>query len=154
MMAILSFLGGNAFRLLFGEVFAYLNKRQEHKLEIERLELQGRLDAEQHSRNLEAIRLQADLGVKVIEAQRDAVLDQVEADAWAQAVTDVGKRTGIRFLDIWNGSIRPALATAAMIAVLFEIARNGFLLTDWDRELIGAILGIYVADRHLSKRGK
>lgn len=37
----ISFLGGNAFRLIFGEV-AFLNKKQEHALEIERLTLQGR----------------------------------------------------------------------------------------------------------------
>lgn len=152
--ALLSFLGGNAFRLIFGEIASYFSKKQEHALEIERLRLQGELDAAQHVRNLESIRIQADLGVKVIEAKMAAVLTEVETNAWAQAVADVGKQTGIKFLDIWNGSIRPALATVAMAVVLFEIVRNGFVLSDWDRELVGAILGIYVADRHLSKRGK
>jgi hypothetical protein len=38
--------------------------------------------------------------------------------------------------------------------VVFEIMRNGFVLSDWDKELVGAILGIYVADRSLSRRGK
>ena len=28
--ALLSFLGGNIFRMMFGEVVAFLNKRQEH----------------------------------------------------------------------------------------------------------------------------
>ena len=37
---------------------------------------------------------------------------------------------------------------------IFEIAKNGFDLSDWDRELVGAILGMYVADRTLAKRGK
>lgn len=154
MMAILSFLGGNAFRLIFGEVAAYFTKRQEHAQEVERMKLQGEIDAAQHARNLESLRLQSELGVKVIEAQRDADIDRFDVSAWAQAVADVGKKTGIRFLDLWNGSIRPALATLAMAVVLFEVCKNGFILTDWDRELVGAILGIYVADRHLSKRGK
>lgn len=154
MMAILSFLGGNAFRLIFGEVAAYFSKKQEAALELERLKLQGDLDAAQHTRNLEAIRVQSELGVKVIEAQREAAVDQIESSAWAQAVADVGKPTGIRFLDLWNGSIRPALASIAMAVVLFEIVKNGFALSDWDRELVGAILGIYVADRHLAKQGK
>ena len=154
MLTILSFLGGNAFRLIFGEVMAFINKKQDHALELERMKLQGDLEAAQHARNLEAIKVQADLGVKVIEAQRDADMERIDAGAWAQAVADVGKQTGIKFLDIWNGSIRPALATLAMLVVVFEIARNGFALSDWDRELIGAILGSYVADRSLARRGK
>ncbi len=152
--ALLSFLGGNAFRLIFGEIVAYLNKKQEHALELERLKLQGELEAAQHARNLEAIKTQHALGVEVIHVQRDADLDRIDAAAWAQAVADVGKQTGIRFLDYWNGSVRPALATLAILVVVAEIVRNGFVLSDWDRELVGAILGIYVADRSLARRGK
>lgn len=154
MMAILSFLGGNAFRLIFGEIAAYFSKKQEAALEIERMKLQGDLDAAQHARNLEAIRVQADLGVKTIQVQAEAAMEKIDADAWAQAVADVGKQTGIRFLDIWNGSVRPMLATVAIGFVLFEVVKNGGVLSEWDRELVGAILGIYVADRHLSKKGK
>lgn len=152
--ALISFLGGNAFRLLFGEVAAFFSKKQEHAQELERMKLQGELDAEAHARNLESIRLQNDLGVKTIQVQAEAALDKLDADAFLQSVADVGKKTDIKFLDIWNGSIRPLLATIAIGVVLFEIVRNGFVLSDWDRELVGAILGIYVADRHLSKRGK
>lgn len=154
MMAILSFLGGNAFRLIFGEVASYFSKKQDHAQEVERLKIQGDLDAAQHARNLESIRVQSDLGVKMVQVQAEATLDRIDADAWAAAVSDVGKQTGIKWLDIWNGSIRPALATLAMAVVLFEVIKSGFVLSDWDRELVGAILGIYVADRHLSKRGK
>jgi len=32
--------------------------------------------------------------------------------------------------------------------------KNGFILSEWDKELVSAILGIYVADRSLGKRGK
>jgi hypothetical protein len=152
--ALFSFLGGNAFRLIFGEVVAYLNKKQDHELELERMKMQGELDAAQHQRNQEAIKLQAELGVKVIEAQRDATVSQLETDAWLAAVKDVGRQTGIKFLDIWNGSVRPLLATLAILVVVAEIVRNGFVLTDWDKELVAAILGLYVADRSLSKRGK
>lgn len=152
--ALLSFLGGNAFRLIFGEVVAFLNKKQDHALEVERLRLQGELDAAQHARNLEAIRVQNELGVKVIQVQRDADLDRIDAGAWAAAVADVGRQTGLKLLDYWNGSVRPLLATLAILVVVAEIVRNGFVLSDWDRELVGAILGIYVADRSLARRGK
>lgn len=152
--ALLSFLGGNAFRLVFGEVVAFLNKRQDHQLEVERMKLLGDLDAAQHARNLEAIKVQSGLGVTTIQVQRDADLDRIDASGWAQAVADVGRQTGLKLIDYWNGSVRPLLATLAIFVVVAEIARNGFVLSDWDKELVGAILGIYVADRSLARRGK
>lgn len=154
MGALISFLGGSAFRMVWGELSAYLTRRQEHAHEIERMKLQGSLDAEQHARNLDAIRVQASLGVQAIPVRADSGTDQFDVNIWAQTVADIGKQTGIKFIDYWNGAIRPWLATMASAVVLFEIVHNGFVLTDWDRELVGAILGIYVADRQLSKRGK
>ena len=111
--ALFSFLGGSAFRMVWGEVASYFQKKQDHEFELERVRLQGAMEAAQHERNLAAIKLQSDLGIKVIEAQRDATLAGVEADAWLAAVKDVGKQTGIKFLDLWNGSVRPLLATLA-----------------------------------------
>ena len=154
MLTILSFLGGNAFRLIFGEIIAFMQRKQEHQMELARLKFQADEAAVEHARQMESIKLQSELGVKVIEAQRDADLDRTDASAFASAVADVGQQTGIRFLDIWNGSIRPLLATVALAVVLFEVIQNGFVLNDWDRELVGAILGIYVADRALARRGK
>lgn len=154
MGALIAFLGGSAFRMVWGELSAYFTHRQEHAHEIERMKLQGSLDAEQHARNLDAIRVQASLGVQAIPVQADSGADQFDTNIWAQTVADIGKQTGIKFIDYWNGAIRPWLATMASAVVLFEIIRNGFVLSDWDRELVGAILGIYVADRQLSKRGK
>lgn len=152
--ALFSFLGGSVFRMVWGEVSHYFTQKQDHQYEIERLKLQADFDAAQHARTQESIRLQAELGVKTIEAQRDADLDRLDWDAWKLAVTDVGKQTGIKVIDVWNGSIRPLLATLAIAVVVAEVIRNGFVLTEWDRELVGAILGIYVADRSLTNRGK
>lgn len=154
MGALFSFLGGSAFRMIWGEASSWLNKRQDHRMEIERIKMQGELDAAQHARNIEVIRVQAELGVKTIQVQAEADAARADMSAWAQAVADVGRQTGIKFIDVWNGSIRPLLATIAIAVVLLEIVRNDFMLSDWDRELVGAILGIYVADRQLSKRGK
>jgi hypothetical protein len=152
--ALISFLGGSFFRMVWGELSSWWTKRQDHSQEMERMRLQGQLDAEQHARNLESIKLQADLGVKVIEAQRDADLERLDAGAWANLVESTTKLTGIAFIDIWNQAVRPMLATLAIAVVVAQIIHNGFVLSDWDRELVGAILGIYVADRSLAKRGK
>lgn len=154
MGALISFLGGSAFRMVWGELSAYFTRKQENALEIERMKVQGDMEAAQHARNLESIRVQSELGVKTIQVQAEADLARLDVGAWAQAVADVGKSTGIKFLDIWNGSVRPLLATIAIAVVMFEIIKNGFVLSEWDRELVGAILGIYVADRSLGKRGK
>jgi len=152
--ALFTFLGGTAFRMIWGEVSHYLTQKQDQANEIERMKVQGELDAAAHARNLEALRLQNEMGIKTIEAQSQAVLSQVDADAFAQAVADVGKSTGIKWLDAWNGAIRPFLASCATAMVLFEVVQHGFILTDWDRDLVGAILGMYVADRSLAHRGK
>lgn len=152
--ALFSFLGGSAFRMIWGEVSSFFQKKQDHEFELERIRLQGAMEAAQHERNLEALRVQADLGVKVIEAQRDAAVVQVETDAWLAAVKDVGKQTGIKFLDVWNGSVRPLLATLAILVVVGEVIATGFILSAWHKELVAAILGLYVADRSLTKRGK
>lgn len=154
MSALFSFLGGSVFRMVWGEISAFFKAKQEHTQEMERMRLQGDLDAATHARNLEAIKVQAELGVKVIEAQREADVSRIEADAWLEAVRDVGRKTGIKLVDAWNGAIRPGLATIAIVAVVAEIIALGFLLTDWHKELFGAILGVFVADRSLAKRGK
>lgn len=152
--AFLSFLGGSAFRMIWGEISHWLTARQEHANEIERMKLQDQLDAAQHARNLEAIKVQADLGVKTIQVQSEADLSKIEAGAWGSLVESTTKPIGIKFIDTWNGAIRPFLATVAIVMVMGEIVQHGFALTEWDRELFGAILGIFVADRSLAKRGK
>jgi len=152
--ALVSFLGGSAFRMVWGEIASFLKAKQDHEFEIERLRLQGALEAAQHDRNLAAIKLQADLGVKVIEAQRDSAMAQAETDAWLTAVRDVGRQTGIKFLDVWNGSVRPLLATLAILVVVGEVIAAGFALSEWHRDLVAAVLGMYVADRSLIKRSK
>lgn len=152
--ALISFLGGSAFRAIFGEISAFVTRKQEHAQEVERMRLQEELDAAQHARNLQAVKMQADMGIKIIEVQRDADIDKLEGAAWAGVVESTTKMTGVKFIDIWNGIIRPLLATLAIIVVVVEIAINGFVLSDWDRELVAAILGIYLADRQLQKRGK
>lgn len=154
MGALFSFLGGSAFRMIWGEVSHWLTAKQEHAHEIERLKLQGQLDAEAHQRNLDSIKLQSELGVKMIQVQSDADLAKIDAGAFADAVSSVGKTTGIKLLDMWNGIIRPWLATMATFMVLIQFMQHGFVLTEWDKELVGAILGIYVADRSLARRGK
>lgn len=154
LMTILSFLGGSAFRMLWGEVSSWLTARQEHGFEIERMKLQGDLDAAQFARSQQAIKLQADLGVQTIRVQSDAELGKIDADSFGRAVDLTGKASGIKWVDAWNGVIRPALATECMLLVTLHFWRHGWALDDNGWALVGAALGIFVADRTLFKRGK
>lgn len=152
--AVISFLGGSAFRMIWGEVSAYLNKRQEHRYELDRMRLQNELEDKAHVRTLENLRLQNELGVKMVEVQRDAEIMKMEADAWAELAKSTTKKTGIWLVDAWNASIRPFLATMAIVVVVIEVCTLNGVLNNWHRDLVSVILGIYVADRSLLKRGK
>jgi hypothetical protein len=151
---LLSFLGGSAFRMIWGEVSAWLTAKQDHEQEVEKMKLQGQLDDAAAQRNIAMLQLQAQLGIKTIEAQTAQIVEKADADAFAQAVKDVGQSTRNDWVDTWNRAVRPYLATLAAVLVTTEIIQHGFILSDWDHEVVGAILGIYLADRSLSARGK
>lgn len=151
--ALISFLGGSVFRMLWGEISSFLSARQDHTFELERMRLQGELEAAQHARNLEAIKVQADLGVKVIETQAESAIGQLEASAWLEAVKATAVQTGIRWVDAWNAVIRPAVATWS-VGMITGHYLHVWTLDDNGWSLAGAALGIYLADRALFKRGK
>lgn len=154
MGALLSFIGGSAFRMVWGEVSAWFTKRQEHQQELERMRLQETLEAGRHERDMARIRLQADLKVQEVKVMGDLAIQKTEADAFVEAIKAAAKPIGIFFVDAWNGSIRPAMATIALAMWVLALYRAGFIPTDWDKELIAGILGFYIADRTLGKRGK
>lgn len=151
--SLISFFGGSIFRMLWGEVTSFLTAKQDHEFEIQRMTLQGQLDADTHARNLEAIKLQSELGVKTIQVQAEADLGKLDATAFGTAVELTGKPTGNWFADAWNGVIRPGLATVSIGLVCFsEFAIIHMSENAW--ALAGSALGIYIADRTLFKRGK
>lgn len=151
--ALLSFLGGNVFRMIFGEIISTWNKKQDHAQELDRMKLQAELEAAQHARNLESIKVQADLGVKTIQVQAESVIGEIEAQGWLEAVRGTVIKTGLAWVDAWNSVIRPGVATWAILMISF----NEFgliVMSENTIALSGAALGIYLADRSLFKRGK
>jgi hypothetical protein len=154
MSALLSFLGGSVFRMIWGEVSSFVNKRQDHDFELESLRLHSDLDQAAHLRTLENLRLQADLGVRQVEVQRDAIVAQAEADAFTEAMKNAFKPTGIAWVDAWNGVIRPAAASIVLVLWTMKLAQQGFKMEDYDMEISGVVLGFFFADRGLSRRGK
>lgn len=151
---VMGFLGGTTFRMVWGEISSMLTARQEHKHELERMRLQGDLDAAAHERNLAAQRLQADLGIKVIQVQSEADLGKLEAEAFKAGVEGLSKLSGFNLIDAWKSAIQPALATMMMVMLAMHYHSKGWVLDDKGWELAGAILGLFVADRLLFRRGK
>lgn len=152
--AILSFLGGSVFRMLWGEISSWIDKRLEHKQEMERLAQQEQFSAAQHARNLEAIRVQAELQVKVIEVQAQSALDQIDAQTFLEGVKATAVQTGIRWVDAWNAVIRPLVATWAIGMLTIESLAWITKMDEGTKSVCYAALGLYLADRTLAKRGK
>lgn len=152
--ALFSFLGGSVFRMVWGEVSAWYNKRQDHAFELERLRLQNDIDDRAHQRNQEALRLQNELGIKTIEAKMEADVATAEADAFAKAMENAFKPTGWAVVDIWNGIIRPSAATIALVLWCLKLSSQNWKMEEWDITLAGTVLGFFFADRSLGKRGK
>lgn len=150
---LISFFGGSVFRMLWGEISTFITAKQDHRFEIDRMTLQGTLDAAQHERNQEAIKTQAELGVKTIQVQGETDLGRLDAAAFNTGVELTGKSSGNWLIDAWNGAIRPGLATTSIgLVVASEFALIHMSDNAW--ALTGSALGIYVADRTLFKRGK
>lgn len=152
--ALFSFLGGSVFRMVWGEVSAWYNKRQDHAFELERLRLQNDIDDRAHQRNQEALRLQNELGIKTIEAKMEADVATAEADAFAKAMENAFKPTGWAIVDVWNGIIRPSAATIALVLWCLKLSSQNWKMEEWDITLAGTVLGFFFADRSLGKRGK
>lgn len=154
MSALLSFLGGSAFRMVWGEIASWLNKRQDHAQELDRMRLQADLEAARHGRDLERIRLQHDLGVKEVQVAGDLAISKLEAEAFAEAIRNANRPTGVRWVDAWNASIRPQYAEVALALWLLKLVAQGFVMDEFDVGLMAVIAGFFFADRSLSKRAK
>lgn len=150
--ALFSFLGGSVFRMIWGEVSEFVNKSQDHKHEMEALRLQSELEDKKALQELERMRVASELGIKELEVKTNAEIEAKDADAFIAAMATVNVKTGNWFIDAWNGSIRPAAATTALLLWWFCLYTQGFVLTEWDKELVGVILGFYFAHRVFSSR--
>lgn len=148
MSGIISFIGGTAFRWLFGEVMGFFKARQEHKQELEMLRLNHELAAQQAQWRRDEIAAQAAAGVQVIEAKAEAD-DRGFANAMTlEALRQIGQQSGIAWVDAWNQSIRPLLATVAIVLIVGNaIAPAHVALTGVVLEVVCGILGLFVGGR-------
>jgi hypothetical protein len=154
MGALFSFLGGSIFRMIWGELSAAWTKHQDHNNEIEAMRLQDTLDANKAQRELDRMQKLSELGIKELMVKSSAEIESKDADAFIEAMKTVNAPTGITWVDAWNGIIRPLAATTAIVLWWFCLYQQGYKLTEWDKELIGVILGFYFAHRVFTNRSK
>jgi len=152
--ALFSFLGGSVFRMVWGEISSFVNKRQDHAHEMEMARLQNDMEAARAERDSKRIQLQHELQVKEVVVQGDVAIQSKEADAFIAAIQAAARPTGIKWVDGWNGAIRPSYATVALLLWLAKVGSQSFVMDEFDYSLLAVIAGFYFADRSLGKRGK
>ena len=152
--ALFSFLGGSVFRMVWGEVSTWVTAKQDHAHEIEKMKLQGDIDAKIHAQNMESLRVQSELGIKEVQVRSVADLANLDADGFYSAIKAAEAPSGIQWVDGWNKSIRPLCATICIGLWVLGVWHNNLLIAAFDMELICTVLGFYFADRTLGKRGK
>lgn len=151
--SLFSFLGGTVFRLVFGEIMAFLNKRIDHAHELAMLDKQQALEERRAVLQQAAAEQQTKLGIEMIAAQREAAADLLDGETFLMGVKATMIQTGIRWIDGWNALIRPGAATWAIVMLTLEAAAL-LTLSDDCREVVSAALGLFLADRSLARRGK
>jgi len=152
--ALISFLGGSAFRMIWGEISTWLAKRQDHQFELQRLQVQDQIDDRTHARNLENLRLQSELGVRQVEVQRDADVERAEAESFAQAMKGSFQASGIGWVDGWNQMVRPSYATLGLVLWALKLSVQGFRMDEFDLHLFAVIVGFFFADRSLRRSAR
>jgi len=154
MSALLSFLGGSVFRMIWGEVASFITRWQEHHYEIARLELQIKIDDHASDRQAKNLEVQGKLGIQTLVAQHESEMAQADNQTFKEAIVSVFKPIVNPLLDFWNGAIRPLAATIVIVLWCCKLFAQGFIMDDYDRELSGVVLGFFFANRVLGSRGK
>lgn len=154
MTALISFLGSASLRWLLGELIGIFKAREDRRSEVEMIRLQADLAREQAERQRLAVADAAAAGVKLVEAQREASASDFADRMMLEAMEQIGRPSGIGWVDGWNGAIRPALASASILLLVGSaIWPAHIMLTGALGEVVCGVLGLYVGGRVHLKGG-
>ena len=148
MTALFSFLGSAAARWLLGELLGLFKAREDRRAEVTMLELQHRLDRERAEWQRRAVADAAAQGVRLVEAQSAAAQSQAADAMTLEALQQIGRPSGVRWVDGWNAAIRPGLATVSIVVLVANavwpahVVVSGLL-----GEIVAGVLGLYVGGR-------
>ena len=147
-MGIFSFFGGTAFRWLFGEVIGFFKAKQEHAHEIAMMAItfeqeKGRADLQSR-----AIKEAADANVRVVEAKSAADSMMMSDKMMSDAIADIGKPSGVKWIDGFNAFIRPELAQISIFLLVGNaLFPEHVILTGVVLEVVCGVLGLFIGGR-------
>jgi len=154
MLTLLAGLGGGLVRLL-PEVFSWLNKKTDNAHELAMLDRQFQLEQTRAQARMDEIRYQGsvDETIALLDAQKSALQGQMQ-------------KTGIRWVDAINFTVRPVttyfllilygLSKLAMFAASLisggDLLSNTMLLYDNDdKAMLSSILAFYFVGRTIDR---
>lgn len=152
MIEILTLLGGAGFRVMFGGILDYFNKRQDHKYELERMEKQAEIEVRMAEIRAQAASAEADARLKQIGAEWGGKVELQDAASFGAAFEAASKPTGMKIPDFLNAMVRPTI-TLALLAFYIYV-RAGAEEVKWeeaDTVLFYSVVGFWFADRSLRK---
>ena len=153
--SLFTFLGSTAFRWLLGEAMTVWKAKKEHEQELAMLRVQHDQDRDRHQWQQEAVKAQAEAGVRVIEAKSTAAQENFAAQAFNTAME--GLNAAMRrddWVGKWNAAIRPALATVGILALVGNsVWPTQVAISSMFAEIIAAVLGLFCGGR-ISRTGR
>ena len=154
MTALISFLGSAGLRWLLGELLGIFKMREDRRAEVEMLRLQADLERERAERQRLAVADAAAAGVKLIEAQREASAGDMSDRMMLEALQQIGRPSGVPWVDALNSSVRPTLAYVSIFLLVGSaIWPAHIVLTGSLGEVVCGVLGLYVGGRVHLKGG-
>lgn len=169
MLELLGVIFGGALRL-FPTVLDFLSKRKEADLEIERMKLEAQLEDARSVNRLKEIQAASAANIQLQQVQNEGAISVAEMNAIQEALRGQSRRTGDKWLDRVNVSVRPILtywwcivlhtAHKIVLAVVAIQAKTPLaqwaplIYTDFDRAVVGSIIGFWFVDRSLRQLGK
>lgn len=148
MTALLSFLGSAVFRWVLEKVLQLSERKQDHAQEIERMRVQAEVDAAQHLRNLEMLKIQSELKLDLIKEETRGAYEAAEGEAFIESIRSA-RPTGVGWVDAWNGTIRPLVSTVCVALWAMTLVQRNFQPNEFDLALIGAVIGWHFGTRSL-----
>ena len=154
MTALFSFLGSASLRWLLGELIGIFKAREDRRGEVEMIRLQADIAREQAERQRQAVADAAAAGVKLVEAQREASAGDFADRAMLEALQQIGRPSGVAWVDALNASVRPVLAYVSLLLLAGSaIAPEHVVITGMVGEVACGALGLYVGGRVHLKGG-
>jgi stage V sporulation protein SpoVS len=143
---LIAFAGSATVRWILGEGIDFMKKRSERKQELEALEMNHKHDRERRQWNLDELKAAHVNQIELVREQGAGRLDEIGAMMQKAAVESLFTKSGVLWVDGWNGAIRPFLATCAIILICLEPFMD-IKIDEATKTFLFSALGLFVGGR-------